>query len=485
MRCKRLQVVKALTGIRQMYEDVSMTTPAHDAPESISDVLADLGEPPAWEVAPFTDDDLVLGLVGPAVASDLMLLESIDPASLTTPRAKITYVKAVDRAVAFATSLRHRAEVALVGERAGTEFLPEVHKAHELSVARRTSRHAASQEITVARRLATSFTGFAQALHAGEVSEAHCATLVSRTRHVSDPEVLARIEARVLPYARRLPVSRFGGEVAAEVSALDEDAPARVRRARATRGVHARQLEDGMGQLTVTHEWSTIRALASVNDDDARVLQLERGGAEEVVAGDADASLDACRADAWAARLLGTVNDDGSVTWDRQNVQVVVNVVMDLDTWRGEADRVALVDDQPVPAEIAREAAEAATWWRRLVTDPVEGHLLDYGRATYLPARLRTFVLARDGGCRTPMCTTAASKRLQMDHAIEFPDGPSDSHNCGGLCPTDHQLKTHGYADITESRSDGSCTWTTLWGQVVHVPPRPVLPLDPDPPPRR
>ena len=468
-----------------MYDDVSMTAPAHDAPESISDVLADLGELPAWEVAPLTDDDLVLGLVGPAVASDLMLLESIDPASLTTHRAKLAYVKAVDRAGAFATSLRHRAEVALVGECAGTEFLPEVHKAHELSVARRTSRHAASKEITVARRLATVFPGFAEALNAGAVSEAHCATLVSRTRHVDDPEVLARIEAQVLPSARRLPVARFADEVAAAVSALDEDAPARVRRARATRGVHARQLEDGMGQLTVTHEWSTIRALAAANDDDARALQLDRGGAEAVGAGSTDASLDACRADMVAARMLGTARDDGSVVWDRNNVQVVVNVVMDLDTLRGEADRVALVDEQPVPAEIAREVAEAATWWRRLVTDPVEGHLLDYGRATYLPARLRTFVLARDGGCRTPMCTTRASRRLQMDHAIEFPDGVSDSGNCGGLCPIDHQLKTHGFADITESRSDGSCTWTTLWGQVVHVPPRRVLPLDPDPPPRR
>jgi len=240
-----------------------------------------------------------------------------------------------------------------------------------------------------------------------------------------------------------------------------------------------------MGQLTVTHEWSTIRALAAANDDDARALQLERGGAEGVGTGDTDASLDACRADAFAARVLGTVRDDGSVTWDRDSVQVVVNVVMDLDTLRGEADRVALVDGQPVPAEIARETAEAATWWRRMVTDPVDGHLLDYGRATYLPARLRTFVLARDGGCRTPMCTTTASKRLQMDHAVEFPDGPSDSHNCGGHCPIDHQLKTHGYADITESRSDGSYTWTTLWGQVVRVAPRRVLPLDPDPPPRR
>ena len=337
----------------------------------------------------------------------------------------------------------------------------------------------------MARRLATVFPGFAAALHAGEVSEAHCATLVSRTRHVSDPEVLARIEARVLRPARRLPVARFGDEVAAAVSALDADAPARVRKARATRGVHARQLEDGMGQLTVTHEWSTIRALAAANDDDARALQLERGGAEAVGAAVPDASLDACRADALAARALGTLQDDRSVLWDRGNVQVVLNVVMDLETLRGEADRVALIDDQPMPAEIAREAAEAATWWRRLVTDPVEGHLLDYGRATYLPARLRTFVLARDGGCRTPMCTTRAVRRLQMDHAFEFPDGPSSSRNCGGHCPIDHQLKTHGYADVTDSRSDGSCTWTTLWGQVVHVPPRRVLPLDPDPPPRR
>ena len=455
-----------------------MTALAHHALGAFPDDVAGV-EP--WP----TDDDLLLGLDGPADPADLLLLDSIDPASLTTQRAKLAYVRAADRAVAFATSLRHRAEVALVGDRAGTEFLPEVHKAHELSVARRTSRHAASQEITLARQLATVFPAFAAGLRAGEVSEAHCATLVSRTRHVSDPEMLARIEAHVLPSARRLPVARFAGEVAAAVSALDEDAPARVRRARATRGVHARQLEDGMGQLTVTHEWSTIRALAAANDDDARALQLERGGAETVGEGNADASLDACRADAFAARVLGSVHDDGSVTWDRDNVQVVVNVVMDLDTLRGEAERVALVDGQPTPAEIARETAEAASWWRRLVTDPVEGHLLDYGRATYLPARLRTFVLARDGGCRTPMCTTAASKRLQMDHAIEFPDGASDSDNCGGLCPIDHQLKTHGYADITESRSDGSCTWTTLWGQVVHVPPRRVLPLDPDPPPRR
>ena len=97
------------------------------------------------------------------------------------------------------------------------------------------------------------------------------------------------------------------------------------------------------------------------------------------------ATADACRADALAARILGTVAEDGSVSWDRDNVAITVNVVMDLDTLRRESDRIALLDGQPVPGEIGREVAQYATWWRRLVTDPVDGHLFDYGRTAYLP----------------------------------------------------------------------------------------------------
>ncbi len=160
-------------------------------------------------------------------------------------------------------------------------------------------------------------------------------------------------------------------------------------------------------------------------------------------------------------------------------------MVIDLDTLRGEADNVALLDGQPVPPAVGREVAECATAWRRMVTDPVTGHLIDFGRKQYLPDALRRFVLARDAGCRTPYCTVHAESRLQLDHAEEWPDGPSDTANCGTHCTTCHQLKTAGYADITDSQSDGSYTWRTAWGQVIHVPPHPVLPAapDPDPPP--
>jgi hypothetical protein len=70
-----------------------------------------------------------------------------------------------------------------------------------------------------------------------------------------------------------------------------------------------------------------------------------------------------------------------------------------------------------------------------------------------------------------------------MDHAEEFPTGASDTANCGALCTTCHQLKTAGHTDITNSNADGSCDWTTAWGQTIHVPPRSVLPIEPDPPP--
>ncbi len=96
--------------------------------------------------------------------------------------------------------------------------------------------------------------------------------------------------------------------------------------------------------------------------------------------------------------------------------------------------------------EIGREHAQFTTWWRRLVTDPVDGHLLD--------------------------------------HAHELPQGLSDTANTGGLCLTCHQLETAGCTDTTDSDADGSCTWTTAWGQRIHVPPRSVLPVDLDPPPR-
>jgi hypothetical protein len=317
---------------------------------------------------------------------------------------------------------------------------------------------------------------------------------VSGTRHVRDAATLAALESRLLPKAKRKTGGEFRGEVAKAVADLDSAAAAeRVARARETRRVTCRPLEDGLGFLGIVHDWPTISAMHAAITADGRDLQLARGGGAAVRAGDEDAAADACRADAAAVRVLGRVESDGSLVWDRSEQQVTLTVVMDLDTLRSEADRLSLVDGEPVPAATARDYADAATTWRRAVTDPVTGHLLDYGTSQYLPERLREFVLARDH-CRVPGCTTRATSRLEMDHAANFPAGDTSAANCGGLCRSHHQLKTARYADLTDTQADGSATWTTAWGQRLRIRPRPFLhdPVDhpsvappPDPLPDR
>jgi hypothetical protein len=293
---------------------------------------------------------------------------------------------------------------------------------------------------------------------------------------VADDQVLAAIETRVLPKATRLPVGAFGKAVAAAVVDLDPDALTRHRRARDQRRVYSRQLDDGLGFLGVVHEWGVISAIQATIDADAQALRAERGGAAAVTDGDDEARADACRADALAARVLGRVDENGAVTWDpRASVQVNLDLVMDLDTLRGETDRLALLEGQPVPAEIAREHADAVRTWRRVITDPADGHLLDYGTRQYLPDRLRRFVLARDGACLAPDCTTRSPRRLQMDHVIPFPEGASSAANCDTKCVTCHQLKTTDHVRVTDSKADGSRTWTTRWGRVVSIPAKPFL----------
>ena len=163
-----------------------------------------------------TDDEVVLGLPAQVSTADLHVLESIDPGGLTTPLAVLAYIARVDAVSAMLAGKRLSAVVELAGVVPKLVHLENVHVEEELACARRTSTTSAALEIERARALRQMFTGFQAALLAGEVSASHVAILVEKCRVVDDPEILTRIEALVLPKAKRLPPGEFARQVARE-----------------------------------------------------------------------------------------------------------------------------------------------------------------------------------------------------------------------------------------------------------------------------
>jgi manganese/iron transport system permease protein/iron/zinc/copper transport system permease protein len=126
-----------------------------------------------------------------------------------------------------------------------------------------------------------------------------------------------------------------------------------------------------------------------------------------------------------------------------------------------------------IPASVARELA-ADGKWKRFITDPQTGNLLDYGRQSYEPPQaLIDFLIARDRTCRFPGCRRSAALS-DIDHAQSWETGGRTSpDNLGALCRRHHRLKTHDGWTV-ESREDGSCTWTSPLGKIYLTPARPI-----------
>ena len=114
-----------------------------------------------------------------------------------------------------------------------------------------------------------------------------------------------------------------------------------------------------------------------------------------------------------------------------------------------------------VPALTAWALAAGGTW-RRLVTDPVGGTVVDVGRTRYRPpAGLADLVRARDRACVFPTCQIPA-ERCDIDHLTAWSQGGTTSlDNLATLCEAHHRLKhTPGWA-LTRDQASGILSWHT------------------------
>ena len=178
--------------------------------------------------------------------------------------------------------------------------------------------------------------------------------------------------------------------------------------------------------------------------------------------------MDQLRADALAAiaeKFLAESTEENLA----HGRPVTLNLTLDLPTFLGLSENPGVLAGYgEIPASAARLLASDAKW-RRFITDPVTGNLLDYGRLTYQPPQpLVDFIVARDRRCRFPGCRQPA-RVCDIDHAVPWEEGGSTSReNLGLLCRRHHRMKTHGGWRLT-SFEDGSCEWKSPEGNTFKV----------------
>lgn len=345
----------------------------------------------------------------------------------------------------------------------------------ELAMALSCSRMAARALVRDGRAFQGALAATGGALARGEIDLARARVLV---RALDDlPVMLAlAVQDAVLPGAPGRTGAQLGQDVARALLVADPDG-AHQRHQLATRGRHLdrpRPLPDGMAGM-----WAVLPA--------ADATRLDAG--IDVLAQSARAlgdprTLDQLRADVFVdlieARLAQAAGTQGPCACTtipggrdrRRGRRSEIRVTVPLTTLLGLSDVPGeLAGYGAVTAEVARALARDGTW-RRIVTDPLTGTVLDVGRTSYRPTEaLAEHVRVRDQQCARPGCR-APAESCDLDHTVAYGRalGSTSAANLGPLCPRDHAVKTDGGFALAQVEP-GVFEWTTPLGRRYRVTP--------------
>ena len=432
----------------------------------------------------------------------LSSLVAIDPVNLNHS-GRIDYLSALERQSAWLQAVLQRAIVAVAGE------MPSIAEnmwdgidgaeREDVAAALRLSGNTAQMRIDVARTLVNHLPNTCSALAMGEISSAHATVIAKETaaaiRDGISEFAIYQIEEKALAHAEFHTPGQVANKVRTTIAQL---APAEfeevVDRARETRRVSCYNEADGMATVvailpaqdaqTVMKSIEAYILMMNARDEADRAdsrcwtSATNASAAHSSDTGSATSTwslltADNKRADALTAILSGALAQNVDDVRPHRR-PVTVNVTIDLPTLLGLAENPGQLSGYgAIPASVARELASDATW-KRFITDPQTGNLLDYGREKYEPPQaLVDFLLARDRTCRFPGCRQSAS-RADIDHAQSWEiGGETTPENLGLLCRRHHRLKTHGKWSLV-SNADGSCNWTSPVGKNYFVPARPI-----------
>lgn len=408
-----------------------------------------------------------------------LLADQGDPGGLSSIEL-VAVIAAYERLTSWVAARQLAAVVALRDRFAAEDatdtvemMLPEEAVCAEVGAKLRWSTRRVEARVELALSLAERIPEAWAALDTGRLDLAKAEALRDLTDQL--PVDQAReVTTKVLNRAPRQTLAGFRQSVRRHVEKLDPSAAAK-RREKAERGrrVECNPLPDGMAELrAVLPAEDAMRGFALLT------LAAKAADSED------DRGIDARRADVFVDLLryladsrfptlpFGSVTDNEAENNARPRSKwgagVLIQATVGADILVGLSDRPAELEGYgPIPADVARRLAADATW-RRILTDPVSGALLDYGSGTYRPpANLSRHVRARDKTCRFVGCRQPAW-RTDLDHTVPFPTGPTSHRNLGALCRRHHRVKHEGGWTLTQPEP-GRFMWTSRAGHSYEV----------------
>jgi Domain of unknown function (DUF222)/HNH endonuclease len=403
-------------------------------------------------------------------APDLIpALSLLDPSGLSHA-GRVDLLVALERHAAWLAAVQQQVLAAMAADpaavadpvdRTGRAWVRE-----DVGCALRLSEVTAQRRLDVAQSLTDDLPAALALLRRGEISYRHAQTLAEAVESL-DGKQRHVVEGRVLARAGEQTLAEFTRSVRRAVATVAADTVESQRvEAMAERRVAVTAREDGMAEL-----WALLPV------EGAAAILAAVDALASVTSATDPRSGDQRRADALVDLGVAALHDPRLPR--AQGLRPAIQVTVALSTLLGVDEQPGeLAGHGPIPASLARRlAADESGTWRRLVTDPLTGALLDYARTTYRPPKdLAEFVIARDQTCIFPTCNRRA-QRCELDHRIPYQSGGSTSpENLAAVCKRHHNAKhTAGWSPHREP--DGSHTWTSPTRHHYHSRP-PDLPTD-------
>ncbi|MDR2565504.1 MAG: HNH endonuclease [Bifidobacteriaceae bacterium] len=379
--------------------------------------------------------------------------------------------------IAEARAARSLAQAARVADQSGLAGWAVVEE-HALSNA---MTRAEARQLAAAGESGLDHPAFLAAQERGQLTTRACAAIRTAAGRSQNPEVRSQVASFGLALAKSFPAGKVRAGAEKLAALLDPAAFANGHEQQAAkRGVRLIPRPYGMAEL---------RAYGPAHDLAAVVAGVEAAARKtQAFCRQAGVTCDARQAGFDAFCAIWKPCDDPAdraksvnQVMARPHLLIHVNATALL----GAIDTPALLGGQtPIPAGIARQIAEDATW-QALVEDA--GRIIGLGDRVHPPGtiprpgdwpantladntyqagpKLRALLEARDQGCCVPNCS-APPGRCETDHRVPFdPARPANTQTTGAntqlLCKAHHQLKTHHGWRHQHDPNTGQATITT------------------------